>query len=509
MFATARHVPGRRRGGDIGGVAGKPRLLGGQAEALARRLRERPVHPAVFAALLRSTDALSMLSLGLILFVLAVPQANGDRLLVLAALAGGMVLTTSALGVFGAYRFRRLRSFLRGAGLLAVALPLGLALTAGLLALLGYPIHLLADWFLLWGALAAGSMLLVRMAIALRIGHLTRTGALEHRFVLLGGGQALVPAIQEIDSERRAGRRLCGFFDERLSERSPDLVNGYHKLGDLDDLVAFARLAHIDTVMVAMPDVSRERLLELSARLTVLPVEVRLLCDGAPPPWLADRQMGRLGRLRTMTLHKRPVDAWQAFRKRGFDIVVGSVMLVLLAPMMAVVALAVKLESPGPVLFRQKRHGYNNKPIWVWKFRSMYADRCDPTAVAAVRRVDDRVTRVGRFIRRTSIDELPQLFNVLGGELSLVGPRPHATAARTGDIVYDTIADSYAARHKVKPGITGWAQINGWRGELNSPQKIRARIEHDLFYIEHWSLRLDILILLRTPASLISTRNAY
>ncbi len=509
LFATPRHVPGRRRGGDPFGASGKPRLLGGQAEALARRLRERPVHPAVFAVLLRSTDALVLLLLGLILFALAMPAATGERLPTLAALACGMVLTTSVLGVFGAYRFRRLRSFLRGAAILAVALPMGLALTAGLLTLLGYPAQLLSGWFLLWGALAAGLMLIVRMAIALRIGHLTRSGALEHRIVLLGGGDALVPAIREIDRERRIGRRLCGFFDERRSDRSPDLVNGYHKLGDLDDLVAFARLAHIDTVVLAMSDASRERLMELSSRLAVLPVDVRLICESAPPPWLAARRMGRLGRLRTVTLHKRPVDASQAFRKRVFDIVVGGVMLVALAPVMVVVALAVRLESPGPVLFRQKRHGYNSKPIWVWKFRSMYADRCDPTAVAAVRRVDDRVTRVGRFIRRTSIDELPQLFNVLGGELSLVGPRPHATAARTGDIVYDTIAESYAARHKVKPGITGWAQINGWRGELNSPEKIRARIEHDLYYIEHCSLWLDFLILLRTPASLVRTRNAY
>jgi lipopolysaccharide/colanic/teichoic acid biosynthesis glycosyltransferase len=129
--------------------------------------------------------------------------------------------------------------------------------------------------------------------------------------------------------------------------------------------------------------------------------------------------------------------------------------------------------------------------------------------VRQVRRGDARVTRIGRFIRRSSIDELPQFFNVLRGELSLVGPRPHATSARTGDILYDDISRAYSARHKVKPGVTGWAQINGWRGEMNSPDKIQARVEHDLYYIEHWSLWLDFKIRMLTPWSLVTTKNAY
>ena len=176
---------------------------------------------------------------------------------------------------------------------------------------------------------------------------------------------------------------------------------------------------------------------------------------------------------------------------------------------MVVIAVLIRLESQGPVLFRQRRHGYNNKPIQVLKFRSMYNDQCDPTAVKAVRRADTRVTKIGRVIRRASIDELPQFFNVLRGELSLVGPRPHAMAARTGDIIYDQVTEAYSARHKVKPGVTGWAQINGWRGEMNSSEKIRARVEHDLYYIENWSLWLDFKIMVMTPWSLVTTKNAY
>jgi len=155
------------------------------------------------------------------------------------------------------------------------------------------------------------------------------------------------------------------------------------------------------------------------------------------------------------------------------------------------------------------RHGFNNESIEVWKFRSMYADRCDPTALNAVVKDDPRVTRVGRFIRKTSIDELPQFFNVLTGRLSLVGPRPHAVSAQTRDRLYTEVVEGYFARHKVKPGVTGWAQINGWRGEIDSDEKIRMRTEFDLYYIENWSLWLDLKILFLTPIRLLKTDNAY
>jgi exopolysaccharide biosynthesis polyprenyl glycosylphosphotransferase len=184
-------------------------------------------------------------------------------------------------------------------------------------------------------------------------------------------------------------------------------------------------------------------------------------------------------------------------------------MLVALAPVMLGVALAVRLTSPGPVLFRQKRYGFNNELIEVYKFRSMYVNQSDAGAAKLVTRDDPRVTPVGRFIRRTSLDELPQLFNVIKGELSLVGPRPHALQAKAANTLYDQVVDGYFARHKVKPGITGWAQVNGWRGETDTSDKIQKRVEHDLHYIENWSILLDIKIMLATPVSLFRTKNAY
>jgi exopolysaccharide biosynthesis polyprenyl glycosylphosphotransferase len=186
------------------------------------------------------------------------------------------------------------------------------------------------------------------------------------------------------------------------------------------------------------------------------------------------------------------------------------VALVLLSPVMLVTAIAIKLESKGPVLFRQKRHGFNNELIDVYKFRSMYTDRTDATASKLVTKNDPRVTKVGRFIRKTSIDELPQLFNVLKGELSIVGPRPHALQAKAANLPYYEAVDGYFARHRVKPGMTGWAQINGWRGETDTVEKIMQRVNHDLYYIEKWSLLLDAYIVVMTPVSLFSrNENAY
>jgi len=193
-----------------------------------------------------------------------------------------------------------------------------------------------------------------------------------------------------------------------------------------------------------------------------------------------------------------------------FDKVVGALALICLAPVMALVALAIKLDSKGPLLFRQKRYGFNNEMIEVYKFRSMYVDQSDATAAKLVTKDDPRVTGIGRFLRKSSLDELPQLINVaIRGNLSLVGPRPHAMHAKAANQLYDEVVDGYFARHRVKPGITGWAQINGWRGETDTNEKIQRRVEHDLYYIENWSVLFDLYILARTPFALVKSENAY
>jgi len=179
------------------------------------------------------------------------------------------------------------------------------------------------------------------------------------------------------------------------------------------------------------------------------------------------------------------------------------------ANVLAATALAVRLDSKGPILFKQRRYGFNNELIEIYKFRSMYVALADADATRLVSKGDPRVTLVGRFIRKTSLDELPQLFNVLKGDLSLVGPRPHATQAKAQEALYEQVVDGYFARHRVRPGITGWAQINGWRGETDTKEKIEQRVLYDLDYIDRWSLGFDLYILARTPLALLKTQNAY
>src|SRR5690606_9537044 len=201
-------------------------------------------------------------------------------------------------------------------------------------------------------------------------------------------------------------------------------------------------------------------------------------------------------------------DERKALHKRIEDIVIGTVALIVFAPLMLITALLIKLDSPGPVFFRQSRHGFNNETIRVWKFRSMYAHLTDHTAAQQVQKGDTRVTRIGRFIRKPSIDELPQLFNVLAGEMSLVGPRPHAIGMKTGQSESARLVAEYAHRHRIKPGMTGWAAIKGSRGPLHSAAEVRRRVQLDVDYIERQSLWLDLWIMLVTVPVLLGDRSA-
>jgi exopolysaccharide biosynthesis polyprenyl glycosylphosphotransferase len=228
------------------------------------------------------------------------------------------------------------------------------------------------------------------------------------------------------------------------------------------------------------------------------------------PTGCRPRAYSYVGGVPVLDMCDKPITDWDVVMKWLFDKIVGGTILLLASPLMLLTAIAIKLDSRGPVFFKQKRYGFNNELIEVYKFRSMYVDQCDATAAKLVQRGDTRVTRVGRFIRKTSLDELPQLINVVfKGNLSLVGPRPHAVHAKAENRLYDEAVDGYFARHRVKPGITGWAQISGWRGETDTQEKIQRRVEHDLYYIENWSVLFDLFILAKTPLALARTENAF
>jgi Undecaprenyl-phosphate glucose phosphotransferase len=363
-------------------------------------------------------------------------------------------------------------------------------------------------FFASWYLAGIGWFLLSRIVIAARIRRWTRERRLERRAVIVGGGATAAELIEAIEAQPGHDISICGIFDDRRDERSPSVVAGYPKIGTVAELVEFGRLARIDLLIVSLPITAENRLLQVLKQLWVLPVDVRLSAY-ANKVRFRPRAYSHVGSVPFLDVFDKPIAEWDSLIKRAFDIVVASLAMLVFSPLMLAAAIAIRLDSPGPVLFRQKRYGFNNEIINVYKFRSMYHDRADPGALVAVTRSDPRVTRVGRFIRRTSIDELPQFFNVLRGELSLVGPRPHAITSHTGNKLWDEVVDGYFARHRVKPGVTGWAQINGWRGEADTPEKIRQRVAFDLHYIENWSVLFDLYILAMTPFRLLGSGNAY
>ena len=363
-------------------------------------------------------------------------------------------------------------------------------------------------WFGSWYLAGLVLLLTTRFSLARLVRRWARNGKMERRAVIVGGGGGAETLIRSIEKQPHNDIRICGIFDDRDNRRSPPIVAGYPKLGTIDELISFARIARIDMLIVSLPITAEKRVLSMLKKLWVLPVDVRLSAHSHELKF-RPRSYSFIGAVPMLDVFDKPINDWDSVAKRVFDIVFSLAGIIAFSPVMIATAIAIKLDSKGPVLFKQKRHGFNNEEIDVYKFRSMYTDKCDPTAVKAVTKDDPRVTRVGRFIRKTSIDELPQFFNALLGSLSLVGPRPHAVAAKTHSVLYTEVVDGYFARHRVKPGVTGWAQINGWRGEVDSDEKIRKRTEFDLYYIENWSLLFDLKILFLTPIRLLSSENAY
>jgi Undecaprenyl-phosphate glucose phosphotransferase len=357
----------------------------------------------------------------------------------------------------------------------------------------------------------AGSLVLliaVRYPAARMIESMTNAGRLVRRTVIVGGGVDAENLIKSLEAGNHKELSILGIFDDRADERSADSIEGYPKLGTIEQLTAFARHSPIDLVIVTVPMAAEQRLMQILKQLFALPVDIRISALNSKLR-LSSGAYSYIGRVPMLALMDRPLTDWDRVIKNIEDRVLGTLLFLAAAPVMAIVAIAIRLESKGPILFKQRRFGFNNELIEVLKFRSMYADKSDASASKLVTRDDPRVTRVGRFIRRTSLDELPQLLNVMKGEMSLVGPRPHATEAKASSDLYETVVSEYFSRHRMKPGVTGWAQINGWRGETDTHEKIQRRVEADLYYIDNWSLLFDLYIIAATPFALISGKNAY
>jgi Undecaprenyl-phosphate glucose phosphotransferase len=362
---------------------------------------------------------------------------------------------------------------------------------------------------LLWLAVGSPALLIGRTAasIALRAAA-ERT---RQRAVLVGDGPQAARFVSAMEARQDRSLRLLGLVDDRPTEVA-DAERGHsglRQIGSVQTLCSMIRRGEVDQVIFTLPWASEQRLAGLQTTLADYPVDLRLAPDLAA--YRGGTEAGGLeaGKLRLLRLADRPMRGWAGALKAVEDYVLASCALAVAAVPMALIALAVKLDSPGPALFRQRRTGFNNKDFFVFKFRTMYHEHADYEAQRQVQEGDPRVSRVGALLRRTSLDELPQLFNVLRGEMSFIGPRPHAPGTRAGGKRFEDVTERYAARHRVKPGLTGLAQVRGYRGQTDTEEKLLLRVESDLEYIEKWSLWLDVVILARTLLAVARMRNAH
>jgi Undecaprenyl-phosphate glucose phosphotransferase len=407
------------------------------------------------------------------------------------------------LHAVGAYGFRARETIAAHLGRVAAAFGLTLGVMVATLIVLvpaDRPWNAGGTWF----CLAFAGVYLLHIWSWFGVRHMRRSGRLMSNVVVVGA---------TANAERLIGKALecrevavLGVFDDRRA-RAPHSVRGVRVLGDTAALVGHRIMPYVDRIVITVTASAQARVRALVERLQVLPNEITLFVDFGGEA-VRGEVLSRLVDLPLATLSGARMDARRALVKRAQDLVIGVVAGVLALPVMLAVAIAIRLDSPGPILFRQRRQGFNNEEIVVWKFRSMRVETCDERATRQVGIDDPRVTRVGAFIRQTSLDELPQLLNVLRGEMSLVGPRPHAPGMKTGQVESAKLVAEYAHRHRIKPGMTGWAAIKGSRGPVDTPDLVRRRVALDIEYVERRSFWLDLFIMAMTLPCLLGDHRA-
>jgi Undecaprenyl-phosphate glucose phosphotransferase len=475
---------------------------------LAPAVDTTPVSAVVLSGAARLVESVLLVLAGLDIYFIAFGAEAGARLpaysLVIVAAAQ---IHVTAFGAAHLYDVPALRRPWRKLGRILTIWSCVFAV----LLVLGFVTNTMDEvsrlWLAGWYAGGFAAILIFRLILSQIVEYWIRRGRLERRVVIVGGDERAEKLIDALEASEETDIKICGIFDDR-TERVPPRVRGHANLGSIRSLVEYARTNRVDMLIVTLPITAESRILQMVKQLFVLPVDIRLSAHTNSLRF-SPRAYSYVGNVPMLEVTNRPVADWGYVIKRAEDRVLAALFLTLAAPLFLAIAVAIKLTSKGTVFFKQKRYGFNNELIEVYKFRTLHSDRTDQNAERLVTADDPRVTKVGRFLRRTSLDELPQLITVLKGGMSIVGPRPHATQAKAGQRLYQDVVDGYFARHRVKPGITGWAQINGWRGETDTEEKILRRTEHDLFYIENWSLWFDLYIIARTPWALFKGENAY
>lgn len=321
------------------------------------------------------------------------------------------------------------------------------------------------------------------------------------KMAIIGATERGETLYNEVAKHNELGYDFVGFYDDRDESRT---YNDLTIIGNIEQAVDEARDGKVDVLFIALPSIAEKRLLDIIARLGDTTVDVHVVPDLVMSS-LMHARIDHIGRVDTLSVFESPYLGAKNWIKRMEDIIVSVLILLLITPILLAIAVGIKLTSKGPVLFKQRRYGLRGEEIQVWKFRSMTVMENNDNVIQATKN-DVRITPFGGFLRRTSLDELPQFFNVLSGDMSVVGPRPHAVAHNEeyrGQVQY------YMLRHQVKPGITGWAQISGWRGETDTLEKMEKRIEFDLQYIRHWTVLFDIKIIFLTIFKGFVNKNAY
>jgi putative colanic acid biosynthesis UDP-glucose lipid carrier transferase len=356
---------------------------------------------------------------------------------------------------------------------------------------------------LVWIAVAPLAVLGGHLLFRIAVPFLRAMEGSPERVVVVGVNHQGLELVRRMLASPYQNVRFLGFFDDRGRDRVQE-GDDYPLLGSIADLPNYMKQNHVNTIYLSLPMASQPRILNLLDGLRDTTASTYFVPDMFVTD-LIQARMDSVGGMPVVSVCETPFRGWNGFIKRASDIVLSSLILALLSPLVLLIALAVKLTSPGPVIFKQRRYGLDGDEIYVYKFRSMTVCE-DGNAIKQAQKNDSRLTSIGGFLRKTSLDELPQFINVLQGRMSIVGPRPHAVAHNE---MYRKVIKGYMIRHKVKPGITGWAQVNGYRGETETVEKMQKRVEYDLEYLRHWSLRFDIYIIFKTVWVLSGQQNAY
>ncbi|HIQ07655.1 MAG TPA: undecaprenyl-phosphate glucose phosphotransferase [Thiotrichaceae bacterium] len=358
----------------------------------------------------------------------------------------------------------------------------------------------LSSWLLFTPVL----LVMARYALRRLFSYLKILGLNNHTVVIAGMTEHGLRFAKELESNPDFGYQVAGFYGDDKSPLYAKIKKHYPILGNYNELIQVARRGEWDQVYLALPIESKKRITNILDRLADTATPIRMLPDYFTSNLLKSKYLEIIN-TPVLSIYDSPLTAKNAFIKRAEDILVGSTILTLITPIMLIIAIAIKLTSKGPILFKQYRYGLKGEQIEVWKFRTMNVCENGQKVTQATRN-DHRITKVGKFLRKTSLDELPQFINVLTGKMSIVGPRPHAVVHNEE---YRELIPGYMLRHLVKPGITGWAQINGWRGETDNLYKMRKRLEFDLEYMREWTLWLDIKIIIFTIFRGFTDKNAY